>query len=180
MGKSNAAVASPSETSTPAPKPPMPNMDVFLRGLIDPAAREQAEAELDAKIASKEEELAQITSAKREELAQLSAAKRALHAASVPEQSTTPRAPRQTRQSKNGAASKGRRPAGTGANHAPAIEAALKGSKGMDYADLSKAIGNSGHEISSKTLSTYLQIMHKRGDLVKEGERGSYTYRLKK
>lgn len=173
MTKSTTATA----TAAAPPVPKVQDVDLFLRGLIDPKARLQAEEELDKKIAAKQEEMSIFEAMKKEELNQLEAAKRALQAA---HEDAAPVA-RTVRRSKSNGASKGGRPAGQSANHGPAIVEALRGNKsGLVFSALVKAISDAGHEISPKTLSTYLQIMQKRGDVIKDGTRGSYNYRLKK
>lgn len=142
-------------TSTQVSLPSDLSVDAVQKFLVDDKSRASLIAKFDADIEARKAELAKLEEARKIF---------GMDSSSVP----SPSAP----------SKRGRKP-GPGAEHGPAILASLKGKKnGLLLRELHEAVVAAGHEMERKTVATYLNHMIKRGQVIQEGERGNYKYRV--
>ncbi len=155
------------------------NVAVALAVLSDPSLAGAAVEQLNTQIQEQEAKIA----AENARLEQLRKTREAFTGPVATTPAPARRRPGRPAGSTNGKArrSTGKvgRPSGPGADHGGAIMAALKGKRsGLTLAELHEAVVADKHPIEKKTVATYLSNMVKGGQLVKDGERMSFRYKV--
>lgn len=166
--KGEASTGATEQVQTAAPKAQSKDFDSVLTALLDPNRTSVMVEEIDQRIA-----------ARRAELEQLETARARLAGAPAGQ----PTAPRQSRGPRKQAAAKeagGSRE--NGAEHAGWIVKAVAALKNPSKAQIAAELETLGHPMDSGTLSTYLNLMGKRGQLIptkQSAKRSTYAVNKK-